>query len=144
MAQSVTPELYTTSGGSGSSSEASVTWSIGEPVTETAVGTSARLTQGFNQPRFNFTIGTIENEADAGISVYPNPSADLIVVEAHDPLAGCMAIFLDMDGRRVLVSRLTDQRSTIDISSLVPANYILDLRDQDDRSRARFTLNKIN
>jgi len=142
-AQSTTPEVLGSAGGHGANSSASVTWTVGEAVTETAGGTAAQLTQGFNQPRFNFALVTVENDEDEGITVYPNPSADRIVVEAHDAPQGRMAIFFDMDGRRVLGSRLTDQRTTIDLSSLAPANYLLDLQDQDGRSRARFTINKI-
>ncbi len=140
------PSVLGSAGGHGASSSANVTWTVGETITETAVGTSARLTQGFNQPRFNFTIGMGENDADMAIAVYPNPSADRIVVETRDavPSGALTAIFFDMEGRQVLGSRLADQRTTIDISTLAPANYLIDLRDQDGRSRARFTINKIN
>ncbi len=145
-AQSATPDVLGSAGGHGASSTANVTWTVGEAVTETAVGNSARLTQGFNQPRFHFTIGMTENDADAGITVYPNPSADRIVVEMTDavPSGVLMVTIFDMDGRSVLGYRLSDKRTTIDISSLAPANYLLDLRDRDGRSRARFTINKTN
>ncbi|MFU8843753.1 MAG: hypothetical protein ACNA7V_08100 [Bacteroidales bacterium] len=48
--QTLTPEVISSSGGYFESTNASVSWTLGETVTETFTGTSFILTQGFQQP----------------------------------------------------------------------------------------------
>ena len=141
-AQSVTPDIRTSSGGYGASSTANVSWSIGEPVTETAVGSNARLTQGFEQPRFNLTIGMVEIEAAWSISVYPNPTADMLSVELAEDHVDANAVLFDAAGKRAIEQRITARRTTLDLSALPAGEYLLDLRDRMNGKRAQFTINK--
>ena len=142
LAQSVTPDVRTSSGGYGASSTTNVSWSIGEPMTETAVGSSASLTQGFEQPRFNLTIGMIENEPAWNISAYPNPTSDMLSVELADDHVDANAVLFDAVGKRAIEQRIIARRTTLDLSALPAGEYLLDLRDRMNGKRAQFTINK--
>jgi hypothetical protein len=48
--QTLTPEVISSSGGYFENTNASVSWTLGETVTETFIGTNVNLTQGFQQP----------------------------------------------------------------------------------------------
>ena len=62
LAQSTSPEVFSSGGGSGTSPTAKLSWTIGEPVTETAVDPSGTLTQGFQQPEVDFSTALPDND----------------------------------------------------------------------------------
>jgi len=59
-AQTIMPEVLSSSGSSGQSAQASLSWTIGEPVTSTVTSGVNTLTQCFQQP--TLLITTAENE----------------------------------------------------------------------------------
>jgi hypothetical protein len=134
--------VYGTSGGFGASSTANVSWSIGETLTETVIGSDTRLTQGFEQPRFNLTIGVVENEAAWSIGVYPNPTADMLSVELTEDHVDAYAVLFDATGKRAFEQRITARKTMLDLSALPAGEYFLDLRDLHHRKRAQFTISK--
>ena len=77
-AQSITPQVLSSGGGDNSNTNVGLSWTVGEPVIQTAVGASASVTQGFHQ--IHFEIISIEEHRELGyeVSVYPNPSTDII------------------------------------------------------------------
>jgi len=79
--QSITPEVVSSGGGDSTNANAGLSWTVGEPVSETKTGANATVTQGFHQSHFE--IISIEEHAELGydISVYPNPATDHITVE---------------------------------------------------------------
>ena len=81
FAQSITPEIISTGGGDTSTANVSLSWTIGEPLSETISSTSTKITQGFHQNHLE--IVSIEEHKEFGyeIKVYPNPSTDFINVE---------------------------------------------------------------
>lgn len=143
-AQTATPDIMGTAGGHGASSAAQVSWSIGEPVTETALGGSARLTQGFEQPRFNLTIGMVETAEAWAINAYPNPVNGLLTVELPDDLVDANAVLFDAAGKRTIEQRINTRRTTLDLSMLASGQYFLELHDRLKGKRALLTINKTN
>jgi len=83
FAQSITPEVISSGGGDSSNSNVSLSWTVGEPVVETVVGSNAQITQGFHQSHFE--IISVEEHAELGynILVYPNPVTDALKVEMN-------------------------------------------------------------
>lgn len=79
-AQSITPEVISSGGGDTTNSNAGLSWTIGEPVTETVSGSNTKITQGFHQNHFE--IISIEEYLDLGyeIKVFPNPATDYIQI----------------------------------------------------------------
>lgn len=80
-AQTVMPEVLSSSGGSGQTAQVSLAWTIGEPVTATVSNGTSTLTQGFQQP--TLLIATAQNEHNDLLSllVYPNPTADFVTLK---------------------------------------------------------------
>jgi len=81
LAQSITPEVISATGGDTSNANVSLSWTVGEPVSETVSGSNATITQGFHQEHYE--IISIEEHKELGydIVVYPNPTTDFINVE---------------------------------------------------------------
>lgn len=83
IAQSISREVVSAGGGDSSNANARLSWTIGEPVVETVVGSNAQITQGFHQSHFQ--IISVEEHAELGynILVYPNPVTDALKVEMN-------------------------------------------------------------
>src|SRR4030042_2004098 len=99
-------EVVTTSGGYAESTSAKVTWTIGEPITETIIGTNSILTQGFNQGDLIITLIKGPELPGLILKVFPNPTSDNLRIFIGDTyLENLNYILIDMGGK--VVSRNT-------------------------------------
>src|SRR5688572_27496856 len=83
FSQSLTPTVVASSGDYFSGSAASLSWTLGEVVTDTYIGTNNQLTQGFQQPEISFV--TLEDFAiDIALNLYPNPTTSEVNLEVKN------------------------------------------------------------
>jgi hypothetical protein len=119
-------EVVTTSGGYASSSSAQVTWTIGEPVTETLTGTTSILTQGFNQGDFIITLIKSPESRGLILKVFPNPAAENLNISVSDPeLENLNYILIDMGGKVISRNTIKGIEYNIPIGYLSPNTYFL-------------------
>jgi len=119
-------EVVTTSGSYGSSASAKVTWTIGEPVTETLTGTNSILTQGFNQGDLIITV--IKDPELPGLTVkaWPNPVSDHLTISVDDAnLDNLNYILFDIGGKVIRQNKLKGVQSEIPMGNLAPSSYFL-------------------
>jgi len=92
------------------------------------------------------TGGERKGISNEKIRVYPNPTAGLLMVDYRAELAGnAECIIFDMSGKQVFrksigVLSKTVTRYTLDLHNLISGVYILELRNGQDISSARFVL----
>jgi hypothetical protein len=118
-------EVVSSSGGYGTAAGTKVTWTIGEPVTET-VSTTTILTQGFNQG--NLTIITTSKADIPGLSLkaYPNPASDNLILRVGGiDLKDLKYFLIDMNGKVLIENTFTGIETDISIGSLSPSTYFL-------------------
>lgn len=101
-----------------SGSGGSVSWSIGEPVIETATSTNNHVTQGFHQGEIYVT--GIEALAEISILVFPNPTSESVTIEINEPVS--VSIY-DMAGRFVCSYELIEAINSIDVTSFSRGTY---------------------
>jgi hypothetical protein len=119
-------EVVTTSGGYGETTGARVTWTIGEPVTETICGTNIILTQGFNQGNFIITIVKDPDEYGITLKVFPNPAHDRVRISSDNTkLENLRYILFDISGRVLKDNILLSPESEIPVRGLNPSIYLL-------------------
>ncbi len=75
-AQTVAPTVFASDGGYSQNAAGSISWSIGEPVSETYNSASYKTTMGFHQPEIDIINMIAEQGNEASILVYPNPVND--------------------------------------------------------------------
>src|SRR6478736_1254128 len=76
LAQSISPDVVASAGDYFLSASGSVSWTIGEPVTDTYTASSNILTKGFQQP-VTIDLASVEENSGAGLfAAYPNPVED--------------------------------------------------------------------
>ena len=68
---------------------------------------------------------TVEDQALANVSIYPNPVIDVINIDTPVDLTDRIATVFDITGKRILNKKLAD--NTLDVSNLSSGTYILRL-----------------
>ncbi|MFO7574649.1 MAG: T9SS type A sorting domain-containing protein [Bacteroidales bacterium] len=119
-------EVVTTAGGTGTTTAATVTWTIGETITESIVGSNVILTQGFNQGDIIITAVRDAEVNGMIIKVFPNPASDIVNITADTEGADNMKfILLDIFGRKIREGKLVLPESQLPVSELKPGIYFL-------------------
>src|SRR5205809_516590 len=85
-AQSITQDVIATTGDSYTNTSAILSFTVGEPMTETLIGTNKMITQGFQQAPLTFWVGAIstawENSLNWNPTILPDSNADVIILSS--------------------------------------------------------------
>lgn len=133
LAQSASPEVVSAAGGAHANANASISYTIGQPVFETVAAGGNTLTQGFQQPWADVST-EVPATAAAGISVYPNPTRHIMHVVYPGVTQGQRYELRDADGRLVLTDRIQRQDTELDLSTYATGLYTLRLLDATERT----------
>jgi hypothetical protein len=125
-------ELISSQGGYQANETLSMTYSVGETVTETYSNPASILSQGFNQP--SFTISTVSKDVSLNmlIEAWPNPTKDYVILSVPGNNGKKISYRLfDLDGRFITGSGLTGNNIEIPFATLTPSIYFLKVYVQD-------------
>ena len=124
-------ESVNATGGNASGSGGSASYSVGQVVYTTNIGTNGSVAQGVQQP-YEISVVTGLEEAkgiNLTVSAYPNPTTDYLTLEvdASTTLSiQSMAYQLyDMQGKLLQNEKITSNQASIVMSNLVPATYFV-------------------
>jgi len=86
LGQSITRELISSTGDYFSNNDYSISWSLGEPLTETYSSGDYTLSQGFHQGDYLVIPPSKIKEEFKGIKiqVFPNPVSDYMIIDFKD------------------------------------------------------------
>jgi hypothetical protein len=128
----------------------SLSWSMGETVTETWVTGNHILTQGFQQSMLE-PVGVTEpkNPNEFGIAVFPNPTQGLVYVQVSaeqlsQPGFPNWYLLYDIQGKLLQQDPLTQQELIIDLNLYSGAVYYLRLYNAESNSQSTFIIQKID
>ena len=126
--QSVSPELISSSGDYYNNGTNSLSWSIGESMTETYTTGNTKLTQGFQQ---NFDTSTIiENLTDdRQINVFPNPTTDNINIEFSEINEKTIIQLFDIAGKVLLTQNVCNRTEQLDLSKFSNSTLIMKITE---------------
>ena len=128
--QSLTPTVIGTTGDFFVGSSATLSWTLGEIMTETYNGTSNQLTQGFHQPTRS-DVG-IEESDDLQISIYPNPARDQVIIELADNTEELNITLYSISGEIVYYGVYSGNSPfPIDLSGFADGMYLLQITNSD-------------
>lgn len=124
-------------------SGSSLSWSLGEPVVQTTTGSTATLTQGFQQiilvnPLSHFPSPSTEVQ----LQVFPNPTAQYLVIQKDNDLP-MRAELINILGQSIAQYQLTDQTTHLEVAQLPAANYLLRVYQEDQQPIQTFKIQKI-
>lgn len=122
-------QIVTTAGSTLANSGGTVTFTLGEPVSQTLVGVSSDtiiLTQGFNQPIITTTTVKENENLDFPISVYPNPAVDFLKLSIEkEDVSGLSYIIYDMNGKLIYRQNIENNITDIPIGNIIKGTYLL-------------------
>jgi len=123
VAQDTMQSVIGSAGGDFKNETASVSWTIGEVVTETLTTDSYILAQGFHQG--NLVVNRIQKELPVNfqIKTYPNPVKDILIIESEDP--GFEYQLINVHGRVISNGFIHSSSEEIDFTNLPPGTYFL-------------------
>ena len=114
-------------GGDASGSGGSVSYSVGQIDYSNYSGTNGSSNEGVQQPFEFFNPEAALDELDWNAELYPNPTNDQVILQLSGiPENGEYKLF-DSKGSIVLDGSITDLETIIDMRSLTPAVYHLQL-----------------
>lgn len=149
-AQSLERQVIASAGGFSTANGVSLSYTVGEPVIETAVSGSVILTQGFQQPDDITTSIKHVSNVSLNYTVFPNPTDDMIFIELQSDIPVEVELSLyDITGRRIIEldnkAMVNGQvREQMDLTQLAPANYILTMSEVGGKVLKTFKVQKIN
>lgn len=131
-------------GGESQNGAYTMTWTIGEQVTDTLVSDSTFMIVGFHQPR-NLVVSVVEiSQKDVKVVVYPNPTASSATLEVADNQFPLYYRVVTMDGKIVHDTQsIAQQKTTIDMQGVAVGIYFLILTDSKGGLITTFKLQKI-
>ncbi len=142
--QSLTPEVSATSGDYYIGVDATLSWTIGESVVETFSGTNAVLTQGFQQPLYLVTSVEEAPDNPYQISVYPNPTTDLINISVQSvDQASFNVELINLQGKRLYHQNIDSNNNTIDLKQYATGIYMLKIYTSDNKFLKSYRISKL-
>ena len=139
-AQSISPAIINSTGGSANAGSLIIDWNVGESIITTQVNGSI-VTNGQLQP-FDGIISVEELNLSWNVSVYPNPTREEFVISP--PSSGIYeASLFDVTGK-FISKQILMSTSRIDARSLANGSYYLQVRNTASQEFKTITLIKAN
>jgi len=144
-AQSFTPDVIGSAGTFATSASGSMSWTIGEVMTETYSSANNFFTQGFHQPDTSAVVA-VTNLSMENISIFPNPVFDNLTID-FSKASGNFAIELfDALGNRIIGEKNIPANTTLHKLSIAPLAegiYFLNIINTDSNNRQSYKINKL-
>lgn len=133
--------VVATQGGICKDTNASVEWTVGEPVIETFSSSQNIVTQGFHQPGL-IVVAIEENVLETSLNVFPNPVNEQLTIKNNGEVNKVIFIIFDINGRKMMNGDFTDNTMVVDVSSLPNCVYLLQLFDENNKKLKTFKVQK--
>ena len=123
-----------TDGGHASNNQFSLSYTIGEVVTELGRDTinNVDLTQGFQQSYISI-VSVEDHDLDIDIMIYPNPAVDYLNVTISDTDKANNYFMYDMSGKLIRQERINNKEFKIGFNTLSTGNYMLVFTDEETK-----------
>ncbi|MGP8213945.1 MAG: T9SS type A sorting domain-containing protein [Bacteroidia bacterium] len=145
MAQAkIAPDVIASAGTCYVNSTASLSWTLGEPLSETDVSSTNFLTQGFHQPTsIIVTNVTSPNSNTGNLSAYPNPFSSAVNLQNNDEGKTLQVELVDMDGKTLFKKTMTETQEQFDLSTYSNGVYFLRVYNADNQLIQTLKIDKI-
>lgn len=120
-------ENLITSGGTTTSANGTISYSIGQIAYTVAAGTSGSLVQGVQQPyEISVTLGINETTINLEMNVFPNPTTSFLNLKVDkQKIEGLSYQLIDLQGKVIKNKKISSNTTTIEMESLPAAIYFL-------------------
>jgi hypothetical protein len=138
----VSQEIISTGGDYYKNSSLSVSYTIGEPISETFVAGENVLTQGFQQSKLIITAIETPEANNFKLQVFPNPTHSIITIENTEEVQQTLQYALyDLNGKVLYETHSDENMFEINLANLSPGTYILRITN-DEKQMATYKIEK--
>jgi hypothetical protein len=136
-------ESANSSGGNAMGSGGTVAYSVGQVVYTTNTGTNGSVAQGVQHAYEIFTVGIKETELNIALSAFPNPTTENLTLQISNYNNEKLSYqLLDMQGKHLINGLVTSQQTQINMNSLSPATYFINVVNQENKKVQSFKIIK--
>ena len=145
QAQQIERQVIATAGGYDSTANLSVSWTIGEPFTQTLTGDSITITQGFQQPSIIISEISKELLQSIQVSAYPNPTSDKLNIIIDGAAERYIITLCDINGKKlnVIQTESTLNPISLDMTPYADGSYILTITQQSSGKVNNYKIVKV-
>jgi hypothetical protein len=121
-------ESVIATGGNGTGSSGSVSFTVGQIAYQTFSAISGSVNEGVQQPFEISVVSGIEEAIGINLSIraYPNPSTDNLTLSIDEfDISGLSYQLYDMQGRLLQSGKIIGNRTSIIMNNLVPSTYFV-------------------
>ncbi|HTA82689.1 MAG TPA: T9SS type A sorting domain-containing protein [Bacteroidia bacterium] len=136
------PDVVITTGGYYSNSAGSISWTMGEPISETFSDGINTVTQGFQQGSYSLVSVSEVDQPDVNITVYPNPFVSTLNIKGDgtDPIR---IEAIDLQGNLISNQSFENGQGQMDLGNLPEAIYLLRVYDNNGKQLKVFKVQKV-
>ena len=133
IAQSILPEVISSTGQSFNNGSSQLDFTMGEVTTSTFNDGSTILSQGFHQPNLLIT-SIISTETNYTVAVFPNPTSEFLQLH-FDKLNQILVIDLYSGEGKLLQSQKVSTTITLELnmSTYASGTYLLSVKDESSK-----------
>ena len=125
-------EATVASGGAASGNGGSASYSIGQVVYTTIAGTGISVSNGVQQPfEISTLTGITEENIRLGMSAYPNPTIDRLILEIEAEYQDLSFQLYDLNGKLLENSKIVQRVTTIEMNGYKPSVYFVKVVSQN-------------
>lgn len=124
-------ESVNTTGGNASGSGGTASYSVGQIVYTTNIGTNGSVAQGVHQPfEISVVIGINETNINISVMAYPNPTANYLTLSINEfEISNLSYQLYDMQGKLLESKKIVAKQTSIALGNYMPATYFVKVID---------------
>ena len=135
-------EVVSSNGDSKIAAGYEVSWTVGEAVIATMIGSTNTLTQGFQQTRLTVTAVTDLLYPGLEIKVFPNPTQEFITIRFSEYIEDTRYSLYDLRGKLIENKLINAADTEIDLKKYASGQYILKLTNKSRQAIQTFQIIK--
>jgi hypothetical protein len=126
-------------------SSPSLSWSMGECVTETFTSTNNILTQGFQQGHYNVVAIDEIKDKDVSIKVFPNPTTDFISISIKsltEKNSDYLIELYDLQGKKLFTANYNQNDFRLNMATYPVGSFLLKVMTKGNKTLQNFKIQK--
>jgi hypothetical protein len=134
FAQTNSLQVVGSAGNTATSGNTQLTWTIGEPIVNTASNTNNVLTQGFNQGALIITA--IDDLKNMSVTIQPNPTSDFAIINLDEKnLSDAHYILTDLNGKVIQQNKIVNKQTSVSFQELADATYFVQVITNNQKAK---------
>ncbi|MDG1333472.1 MAG: T9SS type A sorting domain-containing protein [Crocinitomicaceae bacterium] len=143
IAQSISPDVTATAGAHFAIPSMQISWTLGEPITQTLSNSSATLTQGFQQSSIS-VIGISDYDFTYTVEAFPNPTIDVVNIVLSENVSEGKLTIVGPSGITIFTKNITESEFMLDFAPYAQGTYFLNLSNTEGTLLHTIRLQKLN